>query len=226
MALQFDELRQRLAARDLHFTHVAMKDNGQALYLLNGVFVSPGEAEQIAEDVYSFEAIWGRKDPKSDPEQIAWIATAQAVLPIAKAIYDVGKDGWERFKPSPHLRIDVVNSVSNGKNHEISLTVMNLTHDGVYIESVSIAKIIDRSQQSSISQPTVSMHPVHETTFGNTPKSHLPCLIAAGAFQRFELSCPPILHNGQNRTYAVAELTYSKLDEAKEDVASFTFRLR
>jgi hypothetical protein len=126
----------------------------------------------------------------------------------------------------PHLRIDVVNSVANGKNHEISLTVGNLTHSGIYIESVSIAKIIDKSQRSSISQPTVSMHPVHEATFGNTPKSHLPCLIAADAFQRFELSCPPILHNAQNRTYAVAELTYSKLDEAKEDVASFTFRLR
>jgi hypothetical protein len=226
MALQFDELRQRLAARDLHFTHVAMKGNGQALYLLNGVFVSPGEAEQIAEDVDSFEAIWRRKDPKPDPEQIAWIATAQAVLPLAKAIYDVGKDGWERFKPSRHLRIDILNSTSNGNNHEVSLTVVNLTHNGIYIESVSIAKNVDKSQQSSISQPTVSMHPVRESTLGNVPKSHLPCLIHADAFQRFELSCPPILHNGQNRTYAVAELTYSKLDEAKEDVASFTFRLR
>lgn len=226
MELQIDSLQKQLAARNLDFSHIALKKNGETVYLVNDLFLSPDDAEKVALGIDTIEELRKRGEAPSGPTGYAWIAATSAIAPAAKAIYDVTKDGWEKLRPTAHLRIDILDSESEKNGHTVTVSVINLTRSGIYIDSVSIARIIDESQKLSLKQPTVRFQEVNEGTFGEPTVIPLPILLQPDISQSFKMFCPALFHNGQRRSYGVADLCYSKLDEPDSDHTSFTFRLR
>ena len=226
MELQIEELRKQLVARNLDFSHIALRNNGETAFLVNDDFLLPADAEKVALGIDTIEELRRRGDAPSGPTGFAWIATTSAITPVAKAIYDVTKDGWEKLKPSPHIRIDILDSESEKNGHVVTVAVTNLSRSGIYIDSVSIANIIDESQKLSIKQPTVQFREVNDATFGDPVVTPLPILLQPDIPRTFEMLCPALFHNGERRSYGVADLNYSKLDEPTSDHVSFTFRLR
>jgi hypothetical protein len=108
----------------------------------------------------------------------------------------------------------------------VTVSIHNLSRSGIYVDSVSIARVIDEAQKLSLKQPTVRFREVEDTTFGEPVATALPVLLQPDIAQTFKILCPALFHNGQRRSYAVADLHYSKLDEPASDYVSFTFRLR
>ncbi len=224
--MPIEDLRQQLARKNLDFSHIAMKNDGQTVYLVNDVFLTPADAERVAQGLNNLEEFRRPGDVSTGPAGVAWLAAANTLAPVVKTIYDIGKDGWEKFKPSSDLKISVIDSQFDGKDHLVTLSVTNLTPSGIYIDAVSIAKLLSGPEKLSLKQPTVTFTTVNTASFGRHVAAKLPVLLRANSSDNYHMLCPPLLHDGVPRSYGVAQISYSKLDEPAPGEASFTFRLR
>jgi len=193
MHLPIDELRKQLGARNLDLSHIALRNNGETAFLVNDVFLSPADAERVAPGVDTIDELRRRGEAPSGPTGFAWIATAAAITPAAKAIYDVTKDGWEKLKPSPHIRIDILDSESEKGGHIVTVSVINLSGSGIYIDSVSIARIVDESQKLSIKQPTVRFEEVNDSSLRDPTVTPLPILPQPDIPRTFKNAMPSVI---------------------------------
>jgi hypothetical protein len=223
MAVEINALRKELAVRGHTLSHVGVANNSETVCVVDGMFISPEDAQGIARGSDTIDDLRARGDLNSSPTDVAFLAAVTAVTPAAKLIYDVTKDGWAALKPSQHLSIAILNSESHEDGHVVTVSVTNLTPSGLYIDSVSIAKSLDKTERESPFQPTVKFQ--RENGMNNIT-TRLPILVSAHGAETCMMYCPVLRHKGKVRTYGVADLHYSKLDEPAADYVSFTFRLR
>jgi hypothetical protein len=162
MGTRINELAEKLSEENLELSNIAVQRDGRLLYLVNDLFMSLEDASNVAQGLMTLGDVQGRNAQQTPIGSLAVIAAAMHFLPIAKTLYDVGKDGWQLLKPSPHLQIDIVNVASCQKQHVVTVRVENLSRSGIYLESVALAqRSIREEDKLSLKQPTLllSLHP-------------------------------------------------------------------
>jgi hypothetical protein len=119
MRTTINELAEKLSQKELELSHIAVQTDGKVLYQVNDLLMSLEDANNVAEGLTTLEDVQRRNAQQTPIGSIAAFVAA-AVLPSAKALYDVTRDGWKLLKPSPHLQIDIVNVESDPKHYVVA----------------------------------------------------------------------------------------------------------
>jgi len=174
----------------------------------------------------------------ADPE--AFVAEVITALTLTKKGLDVGKDVYQsaqKLRPSHPLRFDILDSRGYEKMHRIRVRVTNQTDQGIYLEKLWIPT--DNTDPRSILQAGTIVPTLRPTgsniSLGDSRPSEsitLPLLLPPHEGENtsaltFDMAFPLLDEKKLGEeSHAIAELSYSKLDEAKSGTAKFRFRVR
>jgi hypothetical protein len=168
-----------------------------------------------------------RRPEAFDPTLVA--AAIKTALTLGKDSFTVGKDIYKLVKTEAPLLFDILESKAQNSKHEVRFEVSNTTRHGIYIESI----VVEYPGQAN----TLSILPDQVKVKSGEPSYGIP--IGKSEFS-FPMSLPPghnpvslvitfpMLDWGmmEKHQYAIARVTYSKLDEKAQEEVTFRFRLR